>query len=94
MGNLTASPRTYNEFWTNEKFRMYVNNDTHDLVLINETTKEEIKSFICSAFNSTTFKFWDKSEITLNVGQFLKIDKLNRPIAKKFTGIQKRFVKF
>ena len=45
-------------------------------------------------YSAITYKFWDKSEITLSVGQFLKIDKLNPPIAKKFTGIQKRFVKY
>ena len=94
MNNLLKTQRYYNEFWTNEKFNMYQNSDSHELFLINETTGENIKNFICSAFTVTTYKFWDKSEITLSVGQFLKIDKLNPPIAKKFTGLQKRFVKY
>jgi hypothetical protein len=94
MENLTKSPRTYTDFWTGESFRMYVNNDTHSNILINEKTGEQIKSFVCSAFNAITFKFWDKSEISLSTGQFLKLEKLNPPIAKKFTGIQKRFVKY
>ena len=94
MNNLLKTKRSYNEFWTNEKFNMYQNSDSHELILINETTGENVKNFICSAFNTITYKFWDKSEITLKVGQFLKIDKLNPPIAKKFTGLQKRFVKY
>jgi len=94
MKNLNKTQRSYNEFWTNEKFNMYQNSDSHELILINENTGEKVKMFICAAFTGITYKFWDKSEVSLSHGQFLKIDKLNPPIAKKFTGIQKRFVKY
>lgn len=94
MNNLLKTQRTYNEFWTNEQFNMYQNCDTHVNCLINEATGENVKMFLCAGFTQITYKFWDKSEITLSVGQFLKIDRLNPPIAKKFTGIQKRFVKY
>ena len=72
---------------------MFQNSDTHALILINENTGDKVSSFLCAAFNAITYKFWDKSEITLNVGEFIKSDKLNPAIAKKFKGIQKIFVK-
>ena len=93
MGNLIQTQRSYSDFWTGKIYNMYQDNCTHEVFLISEDTSEKIQSFLCAAFNSITYKFWDKSEITLQVGQFLKIEKLNPPIAKKFTGIQKRFVK-
>ena len=93
MKTLTKTKRSYTEFWTNYTFNMYQNSDTHELFLINEITGENVSNFICAAFNSITYKFYDKSELTLNVGQFIRYNKLNPPIAKKFTGIQKRFTK-
>ena len=93
MGTLQKTQRSYNEFWTDKKFNMFQNSDTHVNCLINLETNEQIDNFICAAFTAITYKFWDKSEISLSIGQFLKIDKLNPPIAKKFTGLQKRFVK-
>lgn len=93
MKNLTKSPRYYAEFYTGKIFDCYVNNDTHQTVFICRESGEMVTNFVCAAFNSITYKFWDKSEINLQVGQFLKVDSKNKPIAKKFTGIQKRFVK-
>jgi hypothetical protein len=94
MKNLQKTQRSYTEFWSGKIFAMYQNPDTHQNVLINEWTDEKIENFIYAAFTAITYKFWDKSEISLSVGQFLKIDKFNPPIAKKLTGIQKRFVKY
>ena len=93
MENIIQTKRSYNDFWTDKKFNMFQNSDTHVNCLINLETNEIIDNFICAAFTTITYKFWDKSEISLSIGQFLKIDKLNPPIAKKITGIQKRFVK-
>jgi len=86
--------RYYYEFWSKEKYNMFQNSDTHELSLVNEKTGEVLKNFYCCAFNATTLKFWDKSEIQLPQGEFLILNKLNPIIAKKFTGLQKRFVAF
>lgn len=93
MKTLIRTQRNYTEFWTGKNYAMYQNSDSHENILINENNGDKIRNFLCAAFNSITYKFWDKSELTLSVGQFLEYDKMNPPIAKKFTGIQKRFSK-
>jgi hypothetical protein len=93
MDTLVKTQRSYTEFWTGKNYAMFQYSDSHVNILVNEITGDKIRGFICAAFNSITYKFWDKSEITLSVGQFLEYDKMNPPIAKKFTGIQKRFSK-
>jgi hypothetical protein len=93
MDTLVKTQRSYTEFYTGKNYAMFQNSDSHANILVNEQSGDKIRSFICAAFNSITYQFSDKSEITLSVGQFLEWDKMNPPKAKKFTGIQKRFSK-
>ena len=92
--NLTPSQRIYTDHHSGLKFRMYVNNDTHEKVLINEATGCQLREFYAAAFNGIDYKFKDGSIITLNVGEFFTPHcTTGRPISKRFSSIQKRFSK-
>lgn len=86
--------RSYTEFLSKDNFDMYKDAYTHQLTLVNSKTNEICKKFACSAFTETTFKFLDKSEITVPIGSFIALTDSNPITHKKFNSIQKRFVKY
>lgn len=89
---MRPSNRTYTEFWTGEVYKMYIDDFNHKTKLINEKNGYEIDFFYCSAFTSVKLKFYDKSEVLLSTGQFIKQDKLNPVTHKKFF-FEKRYKK-
>jgi len=89
---MRPTQRKYSEFWSNEIFTMYQDDCTHKICLISDKTGEKIKDFLCAAFTPIIYRFYDKSELTINIGQFVKKDKLN-PVTHKRFFIQKRFTK-
>ena len=90
---MRPTQRKYTEFWSNETFTMFQDDCTHKICLISDKTGETIENFYCSAFTDTYFRFWDKSQILLKTGQFIKREKTNPATHKKFF-MQKRFSKF
>ncbi len=82
--------RKYAEFWSNEVYTMFQDSCTHEIKLISDKTGKEINAFYLSAFTTIEIRFWDKSQITLQPGQFIETSKLNPVTHKKFF-MQKRF---
>jgi hypothetical protein len=89
---MRPTQRKYTEFWSNEVFTMYKDDCTDKICLISDNTGEKVENFYCAAFTAIDYRFWDKSELSLNVGQFIKKDSLNPATHKKFF-IQNRFSK-
>jgi hypothetical protein len=85
--------RIYTNIETNQRFVMYYNdiNDTRDLR--NEITGEIVTNFYCAAFSGITLKFNDKSISTLNAGEFIELRSDKIPTHRKYTGLQKNFIK-
>ena len=89
---MRPTQRKYAEFWTNEVFTMYQDDNTHKNTLISDKTGEKVDGFYLAAFTPIIYRFWDKSELQINVGQFVKKDRLNPATHYKFI-IEKRFKK-
>jgi hypothetical protein len=81
--------RSYEHVHTGEIFTMYKNSNTGNLTLIGNKTGTEISEFICAAFTDIVLKYADKSELKLNVGQFVGTLSY-KPTHKKFF-CEKRF---
>ena len=87
--------RTYYNKLTGELFRMYHNSDTGKSYLLNEYTGRKITcNYLICAFNGQTFKLNTGRIIELLAGEFYPLAKGEICTHKKFTGIQKRFVKY
>jgi hypothetical protein len=72
---------------------MYKNDQTGGLKLISEQ-HGEAREFYCSAHTAVDIRFKDKTELRLNSGEFIDIEKHGKghPTHKKFF-IQERFTK-
>lgn len=86
--------RTYYNKLTGDLFRMYHSNITGTNYLMNEETGHIIKSSVLiAAFNAQTFKLSNGKIIELKQGEFYPLACCEIATHKKFTGLQKRFVK-
>jgi hypothetical protein len=72
---------------------MYYNDINHTRDLRNEITGEILTNFYCAAFSGITLKFNDKSISTLNAGEFIELRSDKIPTHRKYTGLQKNFIK-
>lgn len=84
--------RVYKNIDSEELFRLYKDDNTHELCLINERTGNCVKNFVLSAFTPVKYKLQDKSVVSINPGEFMIVDLKNKPTHRKFI-VEKRFVK-
>jgi hypothetical protein len=91
--NIEKTNREYTDFWTKEKFVLCNDLENEVSFLLNEITGQKVRRFLTTAQPEIKYRFYDKSEITLNAGVFYEYDKLNPPIARKVIGYNKKFVK-
>ncbi len=89
---MRPTERVYKDLYTNESFRMYKDDITDNLMLINEKTGERVKSFYLAAFTPMAYRLRDKTEVYLCTGQFVKADKNNMATHQRFF-MKKRFKK-
>jgi hypothetical protein len=85
--------RIYTNIETNQRFVMYSDDINHTTDLRNELTGEIVTNFYCAAFSGITLKFNDKSIFTLNSGEFIELRSDKIPTHRKYTGLQKNFIK-
>jgi len=84
--------RQYTEIGTGQTFNMLLHPITHQHTLTSVETGEEVKTgfFALAAFCPKVYRFKDGKEITLNAGQFFRVEKEGIPTHERFI-VQAKF---